>query len=358
MKLEYIKDSKQFKVSEDNGEEILSVNYIFEDKEGDEYFKINNDNFTISLLYRKGVSENDSFIFFDKECSTNHNGRIGWCIPVISLTSREHDRADKSFWGYYAFACYSYILSNIDFIRKFTEGEYEDFNSAINSFYDENTVLFVADKTNCKNDFSIYNYNAFLSLYGFSENKQRIESESYLTINVEKGITLSKNADNSIFDDSLKKYSEKLCKGLIYDESPYIRFLKLYQLIEMLISKIMLNKFKIIMSKAEKGFASARDFESCLKNNSEIDRIKELCNKSEIILSQYDYIKELDNTCQTFLKNIGDEEDLTFPTSLYHFRNTMVHKFRFMESEEAIVSKVNDLFEMFLLRLMINIKTL
>lgn len=346
--------------------EYFSVEVVFPfiDHRGDEQFKFPYiGDYELKDYYKINIGENDINVLYvsNKSLSSNDNGRVGWSIPYISLISKEHDFALDEHFAEYAFALYVHILSNVGFqnIMKDNDG---DFNVSFNQYYVDSEednkisrVAFIAEKNNFTLNLSFDAFDFCMMQYGYSPVKRIAENSKQKSTGSNKKIDLQRtsldvySADNKYENE----YYGKFLQIISIENEPILSFLYLYQVFEILIESVLVNKLTKLLEKVKHGAASARDFDTYLHNNAEINRLSKICESSGIMQSQY--AEDLNNECNEYLMRQGQEK-VAVPYGMYHVRNQIVHRFRLFLNEAKAIKEINESLEMFILELLINYK--
>ena len=304
---------------------ILNIQPHLDPKKYDCYLLHNN---------RYEVSENSIYRVY---CD---NIRCGWIFPIQALVSKEHNYVDDEFFLQYAYLGMYFLLSSFS---------KDDINSdtRIELKYNPNDHLLLIDHDNIKriNNFTIKNYVVSLFKYGYGFN--------------EEGNTITENI--LIPEKNMKLTSLPACinnnVGIYFlftelinnKESEYSLFYVLYQLIELLISKVLIFEFKKQVQAIdwdETNLIDAND--SINKTIKEKNRIKALFN----IYSNPDNgkIENLSNVCKTFLlsSKYDTEESLKDKTcvdNFYRVRCCLVHSlYKYDTSTAGLLAEVNKCF--------------
>lgn len=283
---------------------------------------------------RDEVSENSIYrVHFD-------NFRCGWIFPIQALVSKEHDYIDDEFFLQYAYLGMYLLLSSFN---------KDDINSdtRIETKYDPNDHLLLVDHDNIKsiNNFSIKNYVVSLFKYGYGFNKDGNTITDSILI-PEKNMKLTSIPaciNNNVGINFL--FTELINKK----ESEYSLFYVLYQLIELLISKVLIFEFKKqvqTIAWEETNLFDKND--SINKAITEKNRIKALFNT----YSNPDNgkIENLSTVCKNFLlsSKYDTEESLKDKTcvdNFYRVRCCLVHSlYKYDTSTAGLLSEVNKCF--------------
>lgn len=358
--MDYVADNKEFTfLDQDNV--ILSCIFPFCDKNknGDIHTIENYSNMCCRLLHKHKVPENEiiqAFVKKKNEYGKLKNTRIGWLIPISALISVEHDYFDDIHFGYYAFYCYIYLLNNPIVLSLLKEGR--DFFEILNELYiepstiaDKDSVLFVCERDNIPTNMTIDSYE--VSLYQFGYYKKWKETNPKCR-KIDKKIILEATSNVFICEGRyLDEYIESYVNELFFEDNQKIRFFLLYQLVEIVIDDIMINQLNKQLSDYKKGVVSTRGLDTLVKVNTELQRIKKMIEISHISEEKY---RDIHSICDKYLQNKG-HESVGFPESLYHFRNMLVHRFRWVLKDELTIKDVNDLLEILMFDILINYHT-
>lgn len=354
--MDYKEENHSFYIL-DEDDNLISCPYLFMDKDtAGALLDINKrDNFIIKILHKKDVPENEILNIFTKQEDCNGqliDKRIGWIIPFSSLISIEHDYVNNIHFGYYAFYAYANLINNSEVIMSLKQGK--SFNAIINQLYIENKdcVMFIVEKDNIPTLQSLECYEISMYQHGYYRDYYRVNPH-HIHPKSPNEVYLKKTSE--IFY-SENKYQEDYIKSFIhywyFESNPKIRFFLLYQMIEILMDDIMINQLQKQLNDYKLGKAATRGLDSLIKANTELSRIKKMIELSQLKISDYE---NLHKECDNYLVNKG-HDTVAFPESLYHFRNLIVHRFRWIISDEETVNKINDLMEIFLFDVIINYK--
>lgn len=325
----YNADELLFSITNDDCEleyhSVLNIHPHLDPKKFDCYLLHNN---------RDEVSENSIYrVYFD-------NIRGGWIFPIQALVSKEHDYVDDEFFLQYAYLGMYFLLSSYskdDIIS----------DSRIETKYDTNDHLLLIDHDNIKriNNFTIKNYVVSLFKYGYGFNNEGNTISENILI-PEKNMKLASIPsciNNNVGINFL--FTELINKK----ESEYSLFYVLYQLIELLISKVLLFEFKkqvLTIDWDETNLFDKND--SINKAISEKSRIKALFNT----YSNPDNgkVENLSNVCRNFLlsSNYDTEttlKDKTCVDYFYRVRCCLVHSlYKYDTSTAGLLANVNKCF--------------
>lgn len=293
---------------------------------------------------KEGVSKNDTAVFFFKNklrFTENYifqlkiSQSFGWIFPISIykdnqiLKDNENNKNKHFFENNFLYPAFQHLLSNPFELNNENNAE------KITSIYDEETYILIADKerfeTELESDINkiipalyqmgfcyVEKKNDFEQIFIKKETIENIDKDAFSNITIE--ITSSKLEQ--------EKYIQELFKSLLkYQLHPIMRFYLLYQVIELLINKIGLEKFDTqkekIKSFLEDNVAiTFYEIDDILKKFpkmelSENKRINLLFEeKCGLTLSNYDKLKEK----KLFKTNYENLSDL-----VYEHRNKIIH---------------------------------
>ena len=297
---------------------------------------LNQEHFHVDVFYKKGIPENDI-----RQVRLNGE-RIGWIFPVACLVSKEHSFADNSHFSYYAFHAYEWLLSNTTICERLSKGETLSSILLGSDHYDSAVLLMFPTgkfKTPITPELmwpSLVKYGYFKSLWGKGHFLPVGETSIHLELSSE--------------DDP---YIHELLTQYLFCNEPALRFFRLYQVIELLIERDLVNYLSVLVEKGKKGELSTRSLDSFIRDNSELKRIRNVFDQESIDVSDYD---ELNRLCREYLKSkdIEDKEELS--TNLYHVRNLIVHRLRKTHSDMVDIDAINDECQLLVMDLIIRSK--
>lgn len=295
------------------------------------------DGFNLHFLAKKDVKESEIF-----QVHNDSGVRIGWCIPVISLASDDHEYAEDQHFLRYAYAAVVHSLNKADkdIYQKSLSASYEEIS--MTDIFDESTVLLILSKTNLDNgSFEFDRFSPALFKYGYTKLQSRNpnEIEYFAEAPNTKKLTI-KSTSTDILNYQL--ISELLNFSVAYEKNAAFKFFYLYQILELLIENIYQNEQKIIINdlvSAQGDTGKTKDVLDRLQAFiSEKSRIQKLENS---YMSQHVNIDQLKSFCNQFLVLIGRKPGTTLATCLYPIRNFIFHQYRdFPKSDQA-----NEIFE-------------
>lgn len=252
--------------------------------------------------------------------------KIGCLIPELSLKASVADLENKPLYRFYAFLATRYLLEH-----------YADYYNDADC---DKRVFLILERASLPKGISHEWY--FYGLY-------------------HQGLFLKPDKINALTNNALpNKVKCKLCATYLrqssyireyferyYYETDIIRlFLYSYQIIEILIDDVLIDKLNEMINKCTKGELSLR---SNIDESTELSRIKKLLIDTQTISRP-----NLNQDCLDFLLLIGRSRNSIqeFPDSFYQVRNTLTHRLRLVIGNAAALNglqKINEGFELLLL---------
>ena len=275
--------------------------------------------YDIVPLYKNGITSIEA-------AEVLLTSRIGCLIPELSLKTPIAEIENKPLFRFYAFLATRYLLEN-----------YDDYYSDADC---DKRVFLIVEKTNITNVFSLVDFCYGLYYQG-------------LYLRADKTNTLCNNTlPNRIKCKTCVTYLKQntyilsYLDNLFYESDVIRLFLYGYQIIEILIDDVLIDKLNDMINKCTKGELSLR---SNIDESTELSRIKKLLTDTQTINRP-----NLNQDCINFLLLIGRTANSIqgFPDSLYQVRNALVHRLRLLLGNTVALNelkKVNEGFELLLL---------
>lgn len=352
MALSYNAQEHQFELPVDGDSVTMLIPFPFDDKDSNgDLFEIGEDNSFTLQEWTKDVAENDIYCVkvISKESGTS-DFRIGWLFPYVSLISTEHDFAENPHFLFYAFHSYVEILKDENVVSQLMEGE--SFENIVNKKVAENKNVLIVENANLQQGTKLKELELSLFTYGYT---------SGLEINAFKAFPCSHDDDNNtillrrckqILNQErtayISTYIDDFLSKCIGESNPFIFFLLVYQLFEILLDDVLIAKLKVLIDKVEKGTASTRQIDRQLQDSTESKRLDKILQDSKLRKNNYRDLKVL---CNNFIPEREKDSDL--PECIYQVRNRVVHRFRMVANDEKSMKKINHELLLFTLDLLI-----
>lgn len=351
MALSYNAQKHQFELPIDGDSVTIFIPFPFEDKDSNgNIFEIGEgDSFTLQE-WTKNVAENDIHCVkvTSKEPGTS-DFRIGWLFPYVSLISTEHDFAENPHFLFYAFHAYVEILKDENVVNQLLIGE--SFENVVNKKVAENKNVLIIENANLKQGTKLKELELSLFTYGYTHGLS-IETFKFLSCSEDDNNTILLRRCKQILNQErtvyISPYIDDFLSKCIGESNPFILFLFIYQLYEILLDDVLVTKLKILIGKVENGIASTRQIDKQLQDNTESKRLALILNNSKINKNNYREIKRL---CNDFIPE--RENDYNLPECIYQVRNRVVHRFRMVANDEESMKKINQELLLFTLDLLI-----
>jgi hypothetical protein len=301
--------------------------------------------FTLYILYKRKFSENDIFQVYEREL----NNRIGWIFPLQSLLSNKHEYAENVHFLRYAFVAFQKLLTNANNSLEFALDR--DTNE-LGEVYDVgSTFVLILSNQTLPDGFRLPFYLPALFKYGYYF-KYVKGFDSTPKPPAGKKVNLQKIASPLQQED----YLTELFKELIYEQHPLVKFHLLYQVIELLIEKVLHHELLAVYHKLKKKEIYTRDLQDHIKEFiPEEKRITKLFSDYEQLLD----IRDLQNQCDSLLQALGKAKQTGagIAKSLYAVRNFIVHDYRSLpKSQIDTLKKINSSFEILIIDMLLNLE--
>lgn len=295
--------------------------------------------FIFDLVYKEGIPESDIKRIKIKSDEDVDNA-VGWLLPLACLVSVEHPHAADSHFAYYAFHAYEWLLIQDSIVSNLSRGESLKSILMGESCYD-GAVLQMISSTRFTHPLDKESLLPSLARYGYFK---ELWGKGHFVESGGKWVCLVPAFEKD-------PYVCELLTKHIFCEDPPLRFLRLYQVIELLIERSLIEYLKSLVLKGEKGELSTRSLDSFLRDNSELTRIRKVFEVKGILEGNYSSLAE---HCKVFLQSKDIEVKEELPTDLYHVRNMIVHRLRKTSDDSGIIEKINDEFQLLVMDLLIH----
>jgi hypothetical protein len=301
-------------------------------------------NFETFMFSRTEYSENDIFQVYEKHLDT----RIGWIFPLQALQSKQHNYSADIHFLKYAKVAFSHLCNGQINGYKKTPTYPSDGYYDLNSFYHENSFVFVLSKQTLSigSPFDISKYIPFFYSIGFYYQTLRdpatLTQSKYLQYSGEDLKRITLDCIPATIQNEQYIYS-LLRDTLPYENSRLMAFFHLYQIVELLIDKIFMREQKEtaerISAAISKPYAIKEIMEELPKNLSEKNRLRRLFDN---YLAHPPDHNDLRQACNTLLSKHDRKNGQQFFEYLYRVRNLVFHEYRSIESEEELFEVVEN----------------
>lgn len=258
------------------------------------------------------------------------DSRIGWIFPVQALSSLDHQYADNEHLLRYFYVAYQRLLRG-----SFFDNDYEiiiasnQVTLSINEIYPSDLIVLAlsTNKTDLIDNFSIKNYyhSLYINSYFFCSKTSQISLLARIEIPPVIFTRIYIDPISKFLKDEI--YLQALFKThLITTNHPLVKFHFLYQIIELLIEKILDIEVSKILAIAAAKSMSPHDIKKLFNDvAAEHFRITQLFNV--FINATPPTSQELITECNVILSEYKTaKEDVV--GAFYQLRNLVVHNFR------------------------------
>lgn len=345
MQRQYNHDRQAFLIK-DGEVEFATVSFPFSDtnRAGNVFDEANAANYSYSIYFKKDIAELDyHLVNVNTGAGGGHPQRIGWMIPLTTLTTEDPAILSVPFLNEFAFWAYCYLLGIEDIQNGFND-EDASFGEILEEKYPDG-YIFITENTQMPAGMTEKRYELSLARQGFF----RIAS-GYTNpkIALNRGDDMVLSPASEIIDGNgnyVNPYIEEFLTQHAYDANSFIRFFYLYQLVEVLLDAEMVELLRDFADKIENNQTTYKTADKALQKNTESERFGRVVRHSGLIVANY---TNLDSACNSFLGM-----NLVNPESIYQVRNHIVHRFRKAVADEASVKEICDYLELYMYDLLI-----
>lgn len=301
------------------------------------------DDFDAYLLTRPGVRENDVRQVFSK--IAGDRARIGWAIPVLSLVSGEHDfSADQYFLNY----AYVALMKSVEIVQASIEMEVSELAEIdLLNMLGENSVILVISKATLKDghDFELRRALPSLVSQGYALCAPELDvGGSWVDISDQQP-HLKVMLSARMPDDHDMIVS--MLNGFVTStRSAALQFFYLYQIIELLMERVIAIHQKEIAESILKAGSSSSLIKNALERIGELNSEKSRLN---LVVEKYTRVagdlRDLKLECNKLKVKLGLDAGENISEYLYPLRNYIFHNFRSFpkEAEPELRAVVNAL---------------
>jgi len=295
------------------------------------------ENYLVFFFIKKDLVENEIFQVHDGKSGN----RIGWCFPVHSIDSSDHDYAENPHFRRYAFAATLKILNDLPsevFLNTPTTNE---FSIQASDALHESTAALVISKNTLGREFEIDRWLPTMAANGYfplsSVNPNLLQTK-HPRIDTEKVRLL----EVSLSVVQLERLKLVYSQAFPYEPKAVFRFFYLYQIVEHLMEIVFTNEQAILVTRiiaaADDTSTTKEVLEGMSKNSSEKSRMKLMVGKYSNTNSD---LSSLMTSCNTLLDGLGKKKGNTFENTIYPTRNQIVH--RLIDFPESQLSNMENM---------------
>jgi uncharacterized protein YcgL (UPF0745 family) len=356
-RVDWIEEGNFFKVLKDENEYrfkyILKPITEYKDRE-----------FLIYIFLKKyEYAENDVYEIHDKNLYNSAKkdekitSKIGFLFPIRTLLSLDNDYATKDYFLKYAFAAYFNLIKESDSLIGYEmdgDKEYID----LNEIYGEDIFILIIDKNNLKqlNNFDIHEYLISLYKFGYYIIDNLDDIYRHKEKKQDEFLKIGKKIKIEPIPECLKEYEyiEYLIKTLNNDMHYLVKFHLLYQIIELLIERIMNKEMQKVAKNFDISISGRETMEKLQNISTEKYRINLLF--SDVYKNGDLQLNDLKNSCNELLELIDKKKD-NVGSALYCIRNYIFHNYRSLKTNYIpLLEKINLNFETEIINIILNYK--
>lgn|GEM_PF-3585062 len=298
--------------------------------------------FEIHFLAKSNLKENDIFQVYSRVTKA----RIGWLIPVISLDSNLHDKANDIHFQRYAYMAIRNAISAFNHEECFSP-TIDSVSEEIpfSSLFHESTALLILSQETFSQGFSFNIDRAMPSLvkHGYVKlSKANPDNLTLCGIAPEENRIYLENISKHI--DSTRLISQLLSSTFAYESTPAFKFFFLYQIIELLMEEVYKHQQQEIVTQLVDSYGDLGKTKELLEKISASTSEKK---RMELLICQYSKISDdtanLKKVCNNLLIELNREKEEHFQGFLYKIRNFIFHQYRdFPEDKVDMLNEVSN----------------
>ncbi len=345
----YDQNKKAFLIKE-NEDVLAEVPFPFSDKnhKGQSLSMAEANGYDFSVYYKKGIRE---LAYREIKLKVGEGGgelqRLGWMLPMVTLTTEDPDILAKDHMNQYVFFAYCYLL----LIEKVVNGivtNDKNFGDVLSELFPDGSLL-IMYKPNEPEGFSLKKVELSLARNGFYQNPYDYCNP---LINESRNLKLITAAEILKEDNTyLHDYIEDFLTKYAYNENVFIRFFYLYQILEVLMDQEKIQLVSDYLQLLENEKPNYRKIETALRETTESKLLAKIVENANL---KSDIADQMDNKCNIFLASA--DKILKQPESVYQVRNHIVHRFRIVSRDEKNLRDICDHIELYLYDLLIQYK--
>lgn len=306
--------------------------------------------YIFSIYFKKDIRElafRETYLNVGKD--SDKPNRIGWMLPMATLTTDDQEILAKKHMNQYVFFAYCHLLERDDVVNRITSESNISFGDILGELYPDGSLLIV-NKDIIPKGFSLKKVELSLARNGFYK-----KASGYCNPLIKEKKKLNLIPATDILDKKsnyVEPYIEDFLTKHAYHDNIFIRFFYLYQILEVLMNREMIHQLRGYLDLLENSKPNYRKIENGLKETTELNRLNKIVNNANL---KSDIIEDLDKKCNNYLRS--DKNSLLVqPESVYQVRNHIVHRFRIASSDEKTLIDLCNHIELYLYDLLIHYK--
>lgn len=301
------------------------------------YSERNKRRYVIFLFYNSNIRDGSIYDLRDEKI----NDRIGLLAPISAFSSLAHNRSQDEYFEAVASSVFWELLFDKDNISTPADlhqnGEYE-----ISDFYPDNTAALVI-REDAVSSFNVNRYIPAFFSYGYIKyNPNRKINSLWNFKDLPKGKELRVQPVGDLYLGD--GYIESLYTDMLpYEENPLAGFVLQYQVLELLMHFVFVDRFSQFGAVVGSFSGTASDlreiFSAVQEVSSERDRIRFAIEDKKINHSEF---KDLSESCKLILTSSSRQpKSEQLSDLIYDIRNLIFHNYRSIP--HSLFNKVSDI---------------
>lgn len=337
--------SQYFVISDEDGEKSIEVSYCLDVH--DDYKPAD---YSIWIFQNPHLNaEND---IYQVHCRTNEK-RIGWIFPVRSLESKDHNFAQNTHFLKYAYVAFTKLLTDVSVKQSYKVLYQPGKKYQLTDFYDQDSIILVVCHSQIVDldQFEPLLILPSLCKYGY----HIIKAENILgkrQNSAKKSLTTATRAGQKVYTKAIlnhfrqNNYIRELYESLLPKaDNPVLRFMLLYQIIEILLEREFQEGFEALLLRYGTSDITRQELREKTSNLfSEKTRLSNVFQNCRIAATvQTDLLQ----ACNVLLSRFGNERQ-NVADAFYTTRSQIVHHFSgvsLLSDHDDLIDQVNHYLE-------------
>ncbi|WP_454697852.1 hypothetical protein [Arthrobacter humicola] len=296
------------------------------------------ENYQVHFLVKKSVNENEILPILD---ASQKKTRIGWCVPINALTSREHDLADDPHFLRYAYVAIRGLFSvdSTDFFTRTVDVKTMEVNETPQQFSDflhpDTCLLVINLKALPGESFDVDRYMPSFIANGYIKLGHRNPEDLVWSVKApeEKPKALVLHPISSDLTE-VELIGSLLHNSVAYEAHPVFCFFYIYQVIELLMEHVFMAEHAAILDEYRH---SVSELSTAKEVMEKLSRVTSEKKRLTLLITEYSRcqasLENLKQSSNEFLLREGRNGGSDFQAYFYGIRNYIFHQLRDLKEE-------------------------
>ena len=297
------------------------------------------ENYQVHFLAKKSVNQNEILPVLN---ASQKNARIGWCVPINALASRDHDLAEDPHFLKYAYVAIRGLFAT-DFSAFFTKSlEVQDIVDSAHQFSDflhsDTCLLIINLEAMPGRSFDIDRYMPRLIAKGYVKLGHRNPDDLVWSVKPpeEKPRSLVVEPISKDLTD-VELIGSLLHNSVAYEGHPVFCFFYIYQVIELLMEHVFMAEHAAILDEYRH---SVSELSTAKEVMEKLNRVTSEKKRLTLLINEYSKchanLENLKQSSNDFLIREGRNGGGDFQSYFYGIRNHVFHQLRDLKEENVV----------------------